>query len=150
MTQATSVTATFLSTNRPDALLSLGNGAFVGNGIYNTTGAGQTVALPQTRGTTRTFRIRVQNDGAVAEAFMISGPGSSSGFQVTYSMGSTDVTSRAFRTAVLAPGGMATITLSVKVQTGAPIGRVKSILVTSASTALASAKDAVLATITVA
>ena len=63
MTQTASVTATFAANARPDAQLSIGNGSFVGNNVYNVTGAGQTFALRQPRGTTRTFRVRVQNDG---------------------------------------------------------------------------------------
>jgi hypothetical protein len=43
-----------------------------------------------------------------------------------------------------------TLTLSVRIPSTTPHGRVKSILVTATSTALTSAKDAVLATITVA
>jgi hypothetical protein len=152
MTQATSVTATFAPNQRPDALLSLGTGPFAGNGIYNLTGAGQTISLRQTIGTTRTFRVRVQNDGMVSDSFSIVGPGSSAGFQVSYWVGSTDITSRvtsgAYRSVMLTPGGAATITLVVKVPKGTPVGRVKTMLVTGTSVTLATAKDAVLAKIT--
>ena len=154
MTQPVSVTATFAPSVQADAQLSLGNGSFVGDGIYNLTGAGQTVTIRQTRGTTRSFRVRVQNDGVGADAFTVPGAGSSSGFQVTYAMGSTDVTSRVtsgtFRTVVLAPGASATLSLSVKVPSSTPHGRVKNILVVATSTSLASSKDAVLAAVTVA
>jgi hypothetical protein len=154
MAQAASVTATFVPNNQPDAQLSLGNGMFVGGDIYNLTGAGQAIALRQTRGTTRTFRVRIQNDGIVSDTFSISGAGSSSGFQVRYLMGSTDVTSRVtagtYRTIPLAPGASTTLTLSVKVPSGTPHGRMKNILVTATSTSRTNAKDAVLSTITVA
>jgi hypothetical protein len=154
MTQPVPVTATFAPNVQADAQLSLGNGSFVGDGIYNLTGAGQTVAIRQTRGTTRTFRVRVQNDGVGSDTVTISGTGSSSGFQVTYAMGSTDVTSRvtsgSFRTVVLAPGASVTLSLAVKVQSSTPHGRVKNLLVTATSTSLATSKDAVLATVTVA
>ena len=154
MTQPVSVTATFAPSVQADAQLSLGNGSFVGDGIYNLTGAGQTVTIRQTRGTTQSFRVRVQNDGVGADAFTVPGAGSSSGFQVTYAMGSTDVTSRVtsgtFRTVALAPGASATLSLSVKVPSSTPHGRVKNILVVATSTSLASSKDAVLAAVTVA
>ncbi len=154
MTRTTSVTATFTTNARPDAQLSIGNGSFVGNDVYDVTGAGQTLQLRQPRGTTRTFRIRVQNDGETRESLAVSGPGSSSGFQLTYLLGTMNVTSRVtsgtFRTVDARSRRVGDARAHGQVPRDTPRGRVKNILVTCTSTSLAGASDAVLARVTVA
>jgi hypothetical protein len=39
--EAVSVTASFAATSRPDSLIAYGSGAYLGNDLYNATGAGQ-------------------------------------------------------------------------------------------------------------
>ena len=152
MTQARSVTATFVSRYRPDASVALGNGAFVGDGVYGVDGPAQAVATTTSQARIVTFRVRVQNDGTSSDAFTIAGPGDSTGFRVRYLMGTTDVTARiragTFQTATLAPGMSVTLTLTVSTLSGSR-GRTKDVLVPVRSVGRATLLDAVLARVTV-
>ncbi len=78
---------------QPDGLIrNHGGGSFVGENIYNLTGAGQTATTRAPVGTTMTFDVRVQNDGNTVDSFMIMGPGSGGGAKVKYFDGSGDIT----------------------------------------------------------
>ena len=48
---------------KPDGRIRLGSGAFVGNNVYNTTGANQTKKGSAPKGHSITFGISIQNDG---------------------------------------------------------------------------------------
>jgi hypothetical protein len=152
MSQARSVTATFVSRYRPDAAVALGNGTFVGDGVYGANGAGQTVATTTSQARTVTFRVRIQNDGTSSDAFTIGGPGDSTGFRVRYLMGTADVTARVragtFQTASLVPGGGMTLTLMVSTLSGSR-GRTNDVLVSARSVGRTALLDAVLARVTV-
>ena len=132
--------------------MALGNGAFVGDGVYGATGVGQTVATTTSQARTVTFRVRLQNDGTAADAFAIAGASDSTGFRLRYLMGSTDVTAQVragtFRTASLAPGNTVILTLTVVTLSGSR-GRTKDVLVRATSIGRATMVDAVLARVTV-
>ena len=85
---------------------------FVGNNIYNTTGARQKATVEnfnEVEGAFKTFDISIQNDGTRADRFKVKATGAATGgWTVTYFHGTTNITSAVvagtFRTASLAPG----------------------------------------------
>jgi uncharacterized membrane protein len=138
--------------HRPDALLALGDGAFTGNGIYNTTGAGQSRATRVPDLGTVTFTVRIQNDGNVADTFRVKGRGATNRYAVTYRNGQTNVTAQVvagtFTTGSLAPGGFRELRLTVKPKASTPRGATISRLTTITSQTDTTKKDAVEATVT--
>jgi uncharacterized repeat protein (TIGR01451 family) len=137
---------------RPDALLRLGAGAFVGNNVYNRTGSGQIrSATVRSRGVA-TFTVRAQNDGNTTSTFSIRGLGPTDRFAVTYRNGTTNVTAAVlagtFTTNALARGAAQDLTLTIQAKPGTPIGTVLNRVVTVTSTADNSIRDAVKATVT--
>ena len=91
------LTLTTGPTYRPDAQIRLASQtAFVGNNVYNTTGAGQTRSTTSTPGQRRTFVVRLQNDGDSADGFAVRGCSAGTGFTVRYlagTSGTTNITS---------------------------------------------------------
>ena len=83
----------FFRLSQPDALIKT-TGAFVGNGIYNATGASQTKSRSANQGATATFTVRVANDGLATEDYTILGRGNQAGFTATYRRGTTDITAQ--------------------------------------------------------
>ena len=115
------------SDQRPDLLVSTApNTAYVGNNVYNSTGAGQTRSLTGRRTQTRTFYVRVGNDGNVRNTFAVKGSKAQSGSTVRVYSGATDITSALSSTAgwrvTLAPAAYKTLTVRIKVLRGAAIG----------------------------
>jgi hypothetical protein len=108
------VTASFVpeASMRPDAQIKPpAASTWKGNDVYNATGYKQTSGVSGRRGATKTLMIRVQNDGSLAKAFTIQGPGSGNGITLTYlqgATGSTDITAAvvagSYLTPVLEPG----------------------------------------------
>jgi hypothetical protein len=87
----------FNAIHRPDALISrTPNTGFIGDDVYNTTGAGQTrttnVVRPAT-GQTRTVRffVKIQDDGNTNDTYRLHGTGDAIGFAVRYFDGATNV-----------------------------------------------------------
>jgi hypothetical protein len=81
------------SDQQPDALISTSAATgFVGDNIYNSTGAGQTATLNALRGQVRNFFVRVVNDGNETNTIAIRGSAAAAGSTVAYFAGSTDVT----------------------------------------------------------
>ena len=142
---------------RTDALVKkLGAAAYTGNGIYNTTGAGQAVTAGVKRGRTATFLLEVQNDGTQPTTFRIKGAGAAAGFAVRYlkgAAGSKDITSAVtsgtYRMVRVAPGQSQLLQLVVTVKPGASIGAVQSWLVLATSANDTTKKDAVKAKVRV-
>jgi alpha-tubulin suppressor-like RCC1 family protein len=138
--------------HRPDGLIRLGAGAFAGNDVYSATGTGQARSAHVGNRGTATFTVRVQNDGNTTQTFTVKGLGPTTRFAVTYRNGSVNVTSGVvagtFTTAPLAPGATQNVTLTIKAKAGTPIGTTLNRLTTFTSTADASRKDAVKATVT--
>jgi Divergent InlB B-repeat domain len=141
MTSARSTTATFQPiplTYRPDEWIKLHAAtSYVGDGVYGSTGTGETVSVTIARGTSQTFDIAIQNDGSVADTFLVKGGGSTSRMQVKYYSGLTGttditslVTSGGYSTSSLVSGASAFIRLVVTVKSATPTGTVQSWLVT--------------------
>ena len=97
---------------------------FVGNNVYNTTGARQKATVEnfnELEGAFKTFDISIQNDGTRADRFKVKATGAATGgWTVTYFHGTTNITSAivagTFRTASLAPG--ATYPISARITKG--------------------------------
>ncbi len=102
----------------PDARIgSASSGPFSFNGVYSSTGVGETRTIFVTRGRSGSLYVNIQNDGLVAAAFTVKGTGTARGFTVRYYRGSTDVTTKVkagtYSTGAIAARG--SITLRVKV-----------------------------------
>ncbi len=143
-------------TGRPDCRVRLlSESKLLGNNVYNTTGVGQTRALT-TSAKTSTFVLSLQNDGTVADALTLVGPGSSPGFTVHYLAGltgTTDITTKVlagtYRRASLAPGAIQAVRLVVAVTGGTASGTSMTWLGTVGSGALATSGDSCGARLTV-
>ena len=140
---------------RPDATIKrAGDAAALGNNIYNLTGAGQTRTLTTGANTSRTYVVKVWNDAATADSFLIKGLGSVTGFTVRYLMGpsgTTDITAAViagtYRMANVAAGGGRVLRLIVTLGASVPPAAVRDWLITATSQRDATARDAVLARI---
>ena len=64
----------------PDAVIRTSSGNYVGTDIYNGTAAGQTKTIAIPRGTSKTFRVVIWNDGLVSTAFTLKGTTAGSGY----------------------------------------------------------------------
>jgi hypothetical protein len=144
--------AAWFRMRQPDALISAGSG-YVGNGVYNTTGASQTKTLSVARGGTGTFTLQVTNDGLVRDTFSVRGPGSPTGFTASYFDGATNVTAAVvagtYRVTGLLAGRSKVLTLKIKVASGTPVGSARSWLVSQRSAVTGGFTDAVRATVRV-
>lgn len=138
---------------QPDGAIRFGKGAYVGDNAYNTTALGQTVATKALRGTTKTFAIRLQNDGNTGDTFTVKGKGAQTGFAVKYLQGTTDITSAVvagtFTTASVAPGAAVSLKLVITVKKAATVGVTRSWLVSATSVTGPTKKDAVKAKVRV-
>jgi hypothetical protein len=92
--------------------LTVFHGPWLGN-IYNATGAHQTavevaIGSAMALGTYYTFGISIQNDGSATDRFRVKATGAPSAWVVTYSRGTTNITSAVvagtYRTPSLVPG----------------------------------------------
>jgi len=113
--------------SRADAMIRMvGQAAWAGNGIYNTTGAGQ--ARERRIGATGRgiFYIHVENDGAAAADYRVSGSLHTARFSVRYKVGSMDVSDAVkdgrYQINDLAPGAHRTITVEVRTRHAVPRG----------------------------
>lgn len=142
---------------RPDAQIKLaGTTSFVGNNVYNATGAGQTTSTTGAPGGTRSFVVRMQNDGSAADGFTVHGCAAAAGFGVRYFAGATGrteitpaVLNGTYTVGPVAPGSSAAVRLQVTVGAATPSGIVQSCPVTATSTHAAPLADTVLAKVTV-
>ena len=118
------------SDQRPDGWVSTrASSGFVGNDVYNSTGRRQTRALTARRTQTRTFHVRIYNDGNATNAFVVRGTAARAGSTVRYLDGTTDVT-RALRSRTgfrlsLAPRAHKAITVRITPTRSAAIGSLK-------------------------
>jgi len=141
---------------QPDETIKLtGDAAVLGENIFNTTGAGQTRAVSTSVGVSKTFVIKVWNDGTGSDSYLLQGPGSTISFTAKYlkgASGSTDITAAVtagtYKTASLSPGKGVTIRLVITIAANAPSGSTQNWLVTAASQQNSSAQDAVDAQLT--
>jgi hypothetical protein len=123
------------SDQQPDGLVSTRSSAgYVGDDIYNTTGAGQAKTLAAPRGTTRVFYVRVYNDGTVRNAITLRGSASPPRSTVRYFRGSTNVTaamrSAAGLTFQLQPDEFRQVRVETTVGPRAAIGSLKPAAIT--------------------
>ena len=142
-------------TYRPDAAVKASaSDSYRGDDVYNVTGIGQTVAVRQPRHTTRSYYVRVQNDGQAADRLAIIGPAGKPGLVVRYFAGGRDVTpsviNGSYVTGMLAPGAATVLRLVVSATADARVGSVTSWPLTVTSRANALSHDVVTTRITVA
>lgn len=80
---------------RPDAEVRASGGAFIGDGVYNSTGADQTIDVIVPQGLTTTLELRLGNDGAAPDDLLAALAPSDGhpGFVDTWALGATAVTS---------------------------------------------------------
>jgi hypothetical protein len=134
---------------KPDARIRLGTtGAYLGDNVYNTTGAGQAKTGSALRGHSVSFGISIQNDGTAADRFKVKATGAAtSKYTVKYYRGTTDITTKVvagtYLTSSLAPGATWLITAKVTVKSSATLGSSVTRLVTATSYASATKKDTV-------
>ena len=112
----------------PDAMVRrYSESATVGDGIYNTTGSGQTrVSFVTDEGRAR-FVVRFENDGTGVGTLTVKGTRSNDFFGTRYLLGQQDVSARVkagvFRFHDVPAGGHRALTLEVTAREGTPIGR---------------------------
>ena len=140
-------------TVRPDGHVRLGaTGAFAGDDVYNTTGAGQTRSTTVGAGGTATFYVRIQNDGNVTEPMTVKGTAGTTRFKITYFAGTTDVTNQVtagtYPTGPLPPGANVKLKVVIKAKAGTPVGASITASVKVTSTTDTTKKDVVKATVT--
>lgn len=138
---------------RPDGLIKKGTRAYVGNGVYNTAGTGQTVTAKKRPTQKTTFFIVVQNDGSAKDGFTVAGAGQKMGFRVAYFAGNLDITAAVvagrYRSRNLDPGERDVIKLVVKVKATAKKGVLRSWPLTATSVRDTTRNDTVRANIKV-
>lgn len=121
---------------------------FVGNNVYNTTGAGQQAtveSMNELEGAYRIFDISIQNDGTKADTFRVKATGTATtAWTVKYYRGTTNITSAVvagtYRTPSIAPTKTYLITARVTVNTGGSIARRLTIRSVSDSTKIDAVK----------
>lgn len=134
-------------TPHPDALLLLNAHVGIGNDLYNTDGTGQTLGAKVSRGASKTFFVLIENDAQAADGFTVHGDASTPGFAVRYFVGQTNVTAAVvagtYSFPSVASGDLRLLRAVVTATGAAPHGAVKDVLVTTTSTTLLIAQDAV-------
>jgi uncharacterized delta-60 repeat protein len=129
---------------RPDALVGAG-GSFIGNDRYNDTAFRQTVRGRIPRGASRTFWIKVQNDGNAPDIIIVSG-GFARGVSVKYFDHGVNVTRRMSFTGHaerLPAGGSTLIKAVVTVREAATVGTASTLRVGTESLNVSGKRDVV-------
>ena len=114
---------------RPDARVRVGTKSFIGNNVYNTTGANQTIQVSLRRGVSKTFTVRVGNDGNTADNWSIAEARSNvTGFTRTWTHGGSNVTSAVsggtFSLLDVPASGTRSLAFTVKPSRRATVGQV--------------------------
>ena len=135
------------SDQQPDALVSNNaTSGYAGNNIYNGTGTNQSMMQSAQRTVTRTFYVRVSNDGNATNTFALKGTLPKPDSTVRYFLGSTDVTAAmqadVGRPVTVAPGAFKLVTVRIRATSAAAIGSTKAALVTATWRGDAVRKDA--------
>lgn len=139
---------------QPDAQIKLpSDSSYLGVGIINTTGAGQTRSTTAAPGNSATFDLRFVNAGSHSDAIAVKGCTSSAGFAVKYFKGTTNVTTSVtagtYKTGMLAAGASQVLKLKVAVSSTATPGKIDTCAVTTSSRAAPSRQDLVKAKVKV-
>ena len=137
-----------VASGRPDARIRRGTRSVIGDGLYNTTGAGQTRTGSAALGGSVTYFVSAQNDAPFAEQLRIKGQPSSTQFTVQYrNPAGVNITSQviagSYRTPVLAPGGIHLIRAIVTILPSAPANATLARTVTVTSDTHPTIKDTV-------
>jgi Kelch motif len=142
---------------QPDAQIRLSSeSSFVGNNVYNSTGAGQTRSVSGTAGQKQSFVARVQNDGNAVDGFTFHGCAATTGFTIRYFAGATgtsDITSAVvagtYTVAAVAPASTRAVRVEITPAASTPSGATQSCRTATTSSTQPNLTDAVLATVTV-
>lgn len=148
------ITYSTLPAYEPDAQIKLASDkSYLGVGVVNTTGAGQTRTTTTAPGKSATFDLRLVNAGTHSDAIAVKGCKSSSGLMVKYFKGTTDVTTEVtagtYKTATLAAGATRVLKLKIAVSSAATAGDTHTCGVTASSNATPTKKDVVKAKVKV-
>ena len=125
---------------RPDGAIRLiDQTAYVGRGVFNTTGVGQTRERRIGERGRGIFVVRVDNEGAATDDFRLSGSSHSVKFSVQYRVGGVDVSAAVkagtFVLRDLAPGEARTVTVIVSTRRSVRKGTTKVVWLRSRSMA---------------
>ena len=124
--------------HQPDGMLRRhSHGPWIGNGTYNSGGAGQTVVLNGRPGRTVTALVRFQADGTSVETLRLQGSRSTGAFDVRYLRGTLDISPGVkpgtFETSSFGPGAYFPLRIQVRVRPGATPGAEQRIRLTAES-----------------
>jgi DNA-binding beta-propeller fold protein YncE len=138
----------FTATTQPDLRIKAGlTGAFVGDDVYNTTGADQTRHLTVRPGATATFVVWVQDDARVADVLRLRGTTTSGTFRVHYSVDgarrTTAIGAGTYLTPTLDPGATHAVRIDVTATANARAGAALDATLTATSTTDTARKDRV-------
>ena len=132
--------ATITPVYKPDALIyEASSASYLGNDIYNNTGADQAVSRNLVPNGQTTYYVRVQNDGNIGDVLKLTGPASSGSFTITYIDSSNgnnitaEMTGAGWATGNICPTGKRAIKVIVKASASAPSGEQLTINVTAKS-----------------
>ena len=136
---------------RPDAHIKVGTGTFVGNNVYNTTGAKQKRSAKVRPGKTVRFTVRLQNDGDAPDTLRVTGPTGTRALRIVYQSGTTNITKKVragtWSTGSLAPGATRSITVTVSPTKAAEKGATVTRKITVRSSAQPTIRDVVVLTV---
>jgi hypothetical protein len=119
------------SDQQPDAWVSTApDSGYIGNNVYNTTGADQTKTLTARAGQPRAFYVRIYNDGNDMDTLTVRGVSIPTLAAVRYLSGTTDITARmqsqaGFTVARLRPGAFRLIEVRITPGAAAAVGSVR-------------------------
>ena len=133
---------------KPDGRVNVGTGAYVGNNVYNTTGASQNRTGSALRGQSVSFDISIQNDGTSADRFKVKATGTATTrYTVAYYHGATNITTKVVAGTYLTPSLLRGPPTSSRPRSRSsrrpPSARAVTRLVTITSAASSTTKDAV-------
>jgi hypothetical protein len=112
------LTPLWLPSYQPDAQVKVG-ASYAGNNVYNLTGKSQTASAKAAPGRSKTFYVRIQNDGDAKDSLRIVGAGGIRGFTVKYVAGTKVITSKVLNgtySVTLAPGATKVIKFVVTIK----------------------------------
>ena len=146
------------STYQPDLLIyATGDTAYIGGGIYNTTGAGQTRGLVVKPNVTAIYYFHVQNRGNASDIFTVTAPAGGNGWKLVYKDMTTTlndittaITSAAgWSSGPLAPSAYKFCRVEVTPDTTVAINAVNTVTISAVSTSDLTKIDAIQAITTV-
>jgi hypothetical protein len=148
------MTKTVVFRYQPDAQIKLASDtSYLGVGIVNTTGAGQTRSSTTARGKSARFDLRFANAGTHSDAIAVHGCKSTSGFTVQYFKGttnvSTEVTAGTYKTGTLGAGASRVLKLKIAISFTAEAGKTDTCAVTASSNRDPNSQDVVKAKVKV-